>query len=72
MYKEVREGEVYKHFKGNYYVVVGISRWHDGGARLVEYRSIETGEKWSRPYDDFVRYKALDSGVVKRFEKVVL
>lgn len=70
MIREIREGQVFKHFKGNYYVVVGFSKDSDNGQFRVEYRNIETGEKWSRPYDEFVGYKETETGQVVRFEDI--
>jgi len=66
----IREGQIYRHFKGGKYVVVGFSKYSENGEMLVEYRNIETGEKWSRPLVEFEGMKETGNGRVKRFMKL--
>lgn len=47
-------GEVYRHFKGNYYKIVTCAVHTESGERLVIYESMSDGKIWARPYDDFM------------------
>ncbi len=58
--REIKVGNVYKHFKGHIYKVVAIgydSEKYDennkDNSRLVVYENIDTKEIWIRPYDMF-------------------
>ena len=58
--REIKIGNVYKHFKGHIYKVVNIgydSENYDeenpNNSRLVVYENIDTKEVWIRPYDMF-------------------
>ena len=52
---EVLVGRVYKHFKGDLYLVVDIGYSSETKEKLVIYRSLyEEGKLWVRPYDMFI------------------
>ena len=70
-------GDIYKHFKGDYYKIVCVARDSETTEPLVvyegQYTSKEWGDKpiWVRPLKDFIDYKIFEDGKkVKRFIKV--
>jgi len=77
MQKTIKPGQLYRHFKGDYYKIICIARNSDTTAELVvyegQYDSKEWGHHpiWVRLLDDFVGHKILEDGTkVKRFTKV--
>ena len=52
---DVKIGCVYKHFKGNVYLVVGIANHSESGEKMVVYKALY-GDfcLYVRPYDMFV------------------
>lgn len=40
---------VYKHYKGNYYRVMGIARHSETLEDMVVYQGLEKGDLWVRP-----------------------
>ena len=58
--RDIKIGNVYKHFKGHIYKVVNIGydsenydEQNPNNSRLVVYENIDTKEVWIRPYDMF-------------------
>ena len=52
---EVIKNRVYKHFKGDYYLVVDIATHSETDEKLVLYRSLYgNGELYARPLDMFI------------------
>ena len=58
--REIKIGNVYKHFKGHIYKVVNIGydsenydEQNPDNSRLVVYENIDTKEVWIRPYNMF-------------------
>ena len=48
--REVLIGRIYRHFKGDYYLVEGIARDSETGEDVVIYRKLyEDGALWVRP-----------------------
>ena len=46
---------IYKHFKGNYYLVVYTGKYSETGEECVIYRALyETNELWIRPKSMFL------------------
>ena len=46
---------VYKHFKGDYYLVVGIATHSETDEKMVVYRQLYgNGDLYVRPYDMFI------------------
>lgn len=52
---EVLIGRVYRHYKGDYYIVENIAIHSETGEKMVIYRALyEDGKVYARPYDMFI------------------
>ena len=52
--QEIKEGRIYRHFKGDYYIVEGFALYSEDKGKLVLYRSLYgDGTLYARPYDMF-------------------
>ena len=58
--REIKVGNLYKHFKGHIYEVIAIAydseKYNEEKkeeSKVVVYKHINTGEIWVRPYDMF-------------------
>lgn len=52
---ELKINGVYKHFKGDYYIVLDIAEHTETGEKLVIYRALYGDNKlYARPYDMFL------------------
>lgn len=52
--KEVKINGVYKHYKGDYYIVLDIAYHSETLEKMIIYRGLYGDNKlWSRPYDTF-------------------
>jgi hypothetical protein len=62
----------YRHYKGNYYEVIGVARHSETGVELVVYRCLYGDHSlWVRPLPMFVETVTTDGHKVPRFELVV-
>lgn len=53
--EEIKVHGVYRHFKGDYYLVEGIAKNADDLRLYVVYRALYgEGEQWIRPVEDFL------------------
>ena len=53
--QELKIGRVYKHFKGDYYVVENIAKDSENQEEMVIYRRLyEDGSLWVRPKEMFL------------------
>ena len=53
--EEVKIGRIYKHFKGDYYLVENIAYHSETKEKMVIYRALyEDNKLWCRPYDMFL------------------
>jgi hypothetical protein len=51
---ELKIKGVYRHFKGNKYLVEDIAIHSETGEQLVIYRALDGGDLYARPYDMFL------------------
>jgi len=52
--KEVKINGVYKHYKGDYYIVLDVAYHSETLEKMIIYRGLYDDNKlWSRPYDTF-------------------
>ena len=52
---EIKLKRIYKHFKGDYYLVENIAKHSETGEEYVVYRQLYgNGELWIRPLDMFL------------------
>lgn len=52
---EVIKNRVYRHFKGDYYIVVDVAEHSETGEKLVIYRTLYgEGKLYARPYEMFM------------------
>ncbi len=53
--QELKIGRIYKHFKGDYYVVEGTAKDSETKEEMVVYRRLyEDGDLWVRPKEMFL------------------
>ena len=65
---EVIVGRVYKHYKGDYYLVENFATHTENGERLVIYRALYgDGQLYARPYTLFVE-RVNQNGQEYRFQ----
>lgn len=66
----VEIGKIYKHYKGNKYLVLNIATHTETGEKMVVYKALYGEEKiWTRPYDMFIE-KVENKNQKYRFELV--
>lgn len=63
-----KKGELYKHFKGTVYQVLGYAICSETHKELILYKSFKEDKVWSRPLEMFTDIHPEHN--VKRFEKV--
>ena len=66
---EVKPGEIYRHFKGNRYEIVGIAKHSETLCDYVVYKKVNGDEMWIRPLDMFTETIERDGKIIRRFEK---
>ncbi|MFL5242970.1 MAG: DUF1653 domain-containing protein [Gemmataceae bacterium] len=60
----------YRHYKGNFYEVVGIARHSETEEELVVYRALYgDGELWVRPKKTFLETVIIDGREIARFRR---
>lgn len=52
----VRRGEIYQHYKGNYYRVLEVAIHTETEEKLVVYCHVKEKKIWARPLADFEGY----------------
>ncbi len=62
-------GEVYRHYKGDLYVVMVTCLRENDGEPTVVYRSLTNGRTWSRPVKEWNEIVVVDEKHVKRFQE---
>lgn len=68
--REIKPGKIYKHFKGNRYLVLYTARHSETLEEMVVYQALY-GEQgiWVRPLDMFLGQKEAGGKVFNRFEE---
>lgn len=65
---------IYRHFKGGYYVVLSQATVEETGEQVVIYQSLQDGRVWTRPLSVFLEPVPSDkenpTGQTMRFERV--
>jgi hypothetical protein len=61
--------DVYRHYKGGIYYLIGIGKHSETEEELVIYEN-EKGDLWVRPYEMFFEDVTVNGEVVKRFQKI--
>ncbi|MBQ7105550.1 MAG: DUF1653 domain-containing protein [Bacilli bacterium] len=52
--KDIKINGIYKHYKGDYYIVLDIAYHSETLEKMIIYRGLYGDNKlWSRPYDTF-------------------
>lgn len=52
--REIKAGQIYRHFKGNFYKIIGLATDSETGAKVVVYEAqYGTNELYVRPYTMF-------------------
>lgn len=66
----IKVGKKYKHFKGNYYLVLHVAKHSETLEELVVYQALY-GERgiWVRPLDMFLEKVEHNGKIVTRFEE---
>ena len=53
--REIKINGIYRHFKGNHYLVLGLGTYSESGEECVIYRALYGDNKvWIRPLDLFL------------------
>lgn len=65
-----RRREVYRHYKGDFYVILGIATHTETEEELVVYRSLRSDSIWVRPLAMFMGSVDKDGQTVQRFQFV--
>jgi hypothetical protein len=66
--KEIKINGIYKHFKGDYYIVLDIAHHSETQEKMIIYRALYNDNKlWVRPYDTFFE-EVNKNGQKLRFE----
>ncbi len=52
--REIKVGEVYKHFKGTYHKIIAIAKDSETLEEKVVYNHLDTGEIWVRDKKEFL------------------
>jgi hypothetical protein len=66
---EPRAGEVYQHYKGNFYTIIGLGTHSETEELMVVYKSNDTNRIWVRPLKMFNESVSIDGTRVDRFKK---
>ncbi len=72
----ITPGTVYKHFKGKYYYVLGLSKNSESLEDYVVYKALYDDDRfgdealWVRPLNSFLEKVQVDGKIVSRFEPI--
>ena len=63
---EIKKGK-YRHYKGNFYEVIGIAKNSETKEELVIYHSLKDNVLWARPKGMFLEKIIVDEKEILRF-----
>ena len=73
--KNIGNMNIFRHFKGGYYVVHNLAKVESTGEEVVVYQSLQDGKVWTRPMSSFLEEVPTDkpnpTGQKHRFERVM-
>lgn len=71
MDRQIKPGQIYRHFKGNEYLVLHLARHSETEEEMVVYQALY-GERgiWVRPLEMFLDQKEVEGKMVNRFEEI--
>lgn len=76
MLNSLSSPELYRHYKGGYYIVHSIATVEADCSQVVVYQGLVDGRMWTRPFDNFFEELSNSienpTGQKHRFEKVVM
>ncbi len=64
---EIKPGQVYQHYKGNYYKIIVLGKHSETGEELVAYQRQEDGHVYFRPIELFFQDVEWEGRVISRF-----
>jgi len=73
IHQQIQAGDIFKHYKGNLYKIICISRHSEDLVWYVVYETLydnTVSKIWHRPLDMFLGTLEVDRKRVQRFEKV--
>lgn len=60
----------YRHFKGNFYEVLGVAKHSETEEPMVVYRCEKDGSLWVRPMQMFIEKVEINGQIKARFELI--
>ncbi len=67
MNKELKPGQIWKHYKGNHYRILVLGKHSETGEELVAYERVEDGNVYFRPMELFFSEAEWEGNMVPRF-----
>jgi len=69
--EELKKG-IYKHYKGNYYIVICVAKHTETLEKLVFYRALYDNEDfWIRPLNQFIDMVKYNNKYIPRFKFIM-
>lgn len=65
--RKIRIKQVYRHFKGGFYIVEDVAKNSETGEEMAVYRNLKTKELFVRPKEIFMSIKQTNDGWTFRF-----
>lgn len=65
-----KRGELFKHYKGGIYQIIGYAKHTETEDKLICYKSFKDPTIWARPLEMFMGMVEVDGKQLQRFEKI--
>jgi hypothetical protein len=65
--QEIKEGKIYRHYKGNLYKIIALAKHSETNEEMVVYQNVEKGDVWTRPksmWNDVIKENLLRFNLV--------